>query len=140
MDLTVTCIKLCWEPTPRAIYHKREDGPIAHVITFLDELAVQVPSLDTWDQLVWPPTVAIPWALTEAELYGYCHGQTVDLGPMMLVAQFWVMDEEGAYLCIARVLVFEGSVLAYNQAKNEAGWFQHVASPMILHGPRRGLL
>ena len=88
-DLTVACIK------PRAIYCKREEGPIAHVITLLDELAVQAPSLDAWDQLVWPPVVAIPWALTEAELYGYCHGQVVDLGPVMPAAQFWVTDEGG---------------------------------------------
>ena len=119
-DLTVACIKLCWEPTPRAIYRKREDSPIAHIITFLDELAVQVPSLDGWVQLVWLPVAAIPQALTEAELYGYCCGQAVDLGPVMPAAQFWVTDEGGAYLCIVRALVFEGSVLAYNPAKNEA--------------------
>ena len=66
--------------------------------------------------------VAIPWALTEAELYGYCHGQAVDLGPVMLAAQFQVTDEGGVYLCIVRALVFEGSVLAYNPAKNKAEW------------------
>ena len=48
-DLTVACIKLCWEPAPRAIFCKREEGPVAHVITFLDELVVWGPSLDTWD-------------------------------------------------------------------------------------------
>ena len=122
MDLTVACIKLCWVPTPRAILCKREEGPVAHIITFLDELAVGVPSLDTWHQFVWPPTAAIPQALTEAERYGYCRGQVVDLGAVMLVAQFRVTDEVGTYLCIARALVFEGSVLAYNPAKNEAEW------------------
>ena len=95
VDLTVVCIKLCWEPAPRAIYRKREDGSIAHIITFLDELAVRVPSIDTWGQLVWPPTAAVLWTLTEAELYGYCHGQVVDLGPMMWAAQFRVLDEGG---------------------------------------------
>ena len=122
VDLTVACIKLCWEPTPRALYRKRENGPMAHIITFLDKLAVQVPSSDTWDQLVWPPNATIPWAHTEAELYGYCHGQVVDLSPVMPAAQFWVTDERGTYLCIVRALVFEGSVLAYNPAKNEAEW------------------
>ena len=122
MDLTTACIKLCWEPAPRAIYCKRENGPTAHMITFLDELAVQVPTLDAWDQLVWPPAAAVPWALTEAELYGYCHGQAVDLSPMMLVTQFWVAEEGGANLCVARSLVFEGSVLAYNPAMNEVEW------------------
>ena len=56
------------------------------------------------------------------ELYGYCRGQVVDLGPVMLVAQFRVTDKVGTYLCIARALVFEGSVLAYNPAKNKAEW------------------
>ena len=121
-DLTVAYIKLCWEPAPRAIYCKREDGPIAHIITFLDELAVRVPTLDASDQLVWPPAAAILWALTEAELYGYCYSQVVDLGPVMLAAQFRVTDEAGTYLCILRALVFEGSILAYNPAKNEAEW------------------
>ena len=121
-DLTMACIKLCWEPTPRAIYCKRENGPTAHVITFLDELAVQVPTLDAWDQLVWPSAVAVPRALTEAELYGYCHGQVVDLSPVMLVTQFWVAEEGVAYLCVARGLVFQGSVLAYNPTMNKAEW------------------
>ena len=122
VDLTVACIKLCWEPTPRTLYCKGENGPTAHIITFLDELVVWVPSLDAWDQLVWPPVAAVPQALTDAELYGYCHGQAVDLSPMMLAAQFWVMDEGGAYLCIVRALVFEGSVLAFNPAEKEAEW------------------
>ena len=121
-DLTVACIKLYWEPTPRAIFCKREEGPVAHVITFLDELVVWAPSLDTWDQFVWPPAAAIPWALTEAELYGYCCGQVVDLGPVMPVAQFRVTNEAGTYLCMVRTLVFEGSILAYNPAKNEVEW------------------
>ena len=121
-DLTMACIKLCWEPAPRAIYHKREEGPVADVITFLDELVVWVPSLDAWDQLVWPPAAAVQWALTEAELYGYCHGQVVDLGAVMPAAQFRVTDKAGTYLCVVRALVFEGSILAYNPAKNEAEW------------------
>ena len=121
-DLTVSSIKLCWQPTLRALYHQRESGPTAHVITFLDELVVQVPSLNAWDHLVWPPVAAILQALTEAELYGYCHGQAVDLSPMMPVAQFWVTEEGGAYLCIAIDLVFEGSVLAFNPTRNKAEW------------------
>ena len=121
-DLTVACLKLCWEHTPRTIYHKREEGPVAHIVTFLDELVVWVPSLDAWDQFVWPPTAAILQALTEAELYGYCHGQVVNLGPVMLAAQFRVTDEVGSNLCMVRALVFKGSILAYNAAKNEVEW------------------
>ena len=110
------------EPTPSGIFCKREKGPVAHVITFMDELAVQVPSLDAWDQFVWLLAVAILWALTEAELYGYCHGQVVDLSLVMPAAQFRVTDEAATYLCIARALVFEGSILAYNPTKNKAEW------------------
>ena len=122
VDLTVASIKLCWEAAPRALYCQKESGPTTHIITFLDELAVCVPSVNMWPQLVWPPVVAIPCALTEAELYGYCHSQVVDLGPVMPVAQFQVMEEEGAYLCIVRALVFEGSALVYNPAMNEVEW------------------
>ena len=67
-DLTVASLKLCWEPAPRALYWQRECGPTAHIITYLDEVAVHVPSLDAWDQLVWPTMAAILCALTEAEL------------------------------------------------------------------------
>ena len=121
-DLMVACMKLFWEPTPRALYHQRDNGPTTHIISYLDELAVCIPTLDTWDQMVWPTTASIPCTLTEAELYGYCWAQVVDLGPMMPAAQFWVMEEGGAYLCTARALVFEGGILAYNPTMNEAEW------------------
>ena len=29
VDLSVACIKLCWEPPSRGIFHKREEGPVA---------------------------------------------------------------------------------------------------------------
>ena len=65
---------------------------------------------------------AIPHALTEAELYGYCWGQVADFGTMMLAAQFQVMEEGGAYLYTVRALVFEGSVMVYNPTMNEVEW------------------
>ena len=40
----------------------------------------------------------------------------------MPVMQFIVTDEEGTYLCAAWALVFEGSVLVYNPARDEAEW------------------
>ena len=115
-------IKLCWEPAPRVLYHQRESGPTAHIISYLDELVVCIPSLDAWDQMVWPTAVATLRALTEAELYGYCQGQVVDLSPVMPAAQFHITEEGVAYLCTVRALVFEGSILAYNTAINEAEW------------------
>ena len=106
----------------RSIFRRRERGPVAYAITFVDKLAIRVPSLDAWDQFVWPPVAAMPQVPMEAEQYGYCHGQAVDLGPIMLVMQFRVMDEVGTYLCVAWALVFEGSVLAYNPTRDEVEW------------------
>ena len=68
MDLTMASVKLCWEPTPRALYHQRDNSPTTHVISYLDELAVCVPTLEAWDQMVWPTMAAIPHTLTEAKL------------------------------------------------------------------------
>ena len=88
----------------------------------MDELAIRVPSLDAWDQFIWPPATAMLRALTEAEPYGYCCSQAVDLRPVMLPVQLRMTDEAGTYLCVVWALVFEGSILAYNPARDEAEW------------------
>ena len=67
VDLMMASVKLCWEPASRALYHQRDNGPTPHVISYLDELAVCIPTLEAWDQMVWPTMAAIPCALTEAE-------------------------------------------------------------------------
>ena len=59
---------------------------------------------------------------TEVEQYGYHHSHTIDLSPVMPVTQFRVTDEKGIYLCVAWALVFDGSVLAYNPARDEVEW------------------
>ena len=120
LDLTMASIKHCWEPTPRTLHRQRENGPTAHVISYLNELAVRIPTREAWDKMVWPTMEAILQVPTKAESYGYCWGQAVDLSPMMLAMQFHVTDERGAYLCTMRALVFEGSILTYNPALNEA--------------------
>ena len=120
MDLMMASIKLCWEPAPRTLYHQRENGPSAHVISYLDELVVCIPTLEAWDQMVWPTTAMIPHVPTEAESYSYCWGQAVDLSPVMPAAQFRVTEEGGTYLCTMRALVFKGSILVYNPTLNEA--------------------
>ena len=122
VDLTMVSVKHCWEPAPRILHHQRESGPITHVISYLSELAVCIPTREAWDQMVWPTTVAILCIPTEAESYGYCRGQAVDLGPVMPATQFHVTEERGTYLCTARALVFEGSILMYSPALNEAEW------------------
>ena len=122
IKLATSCIKLCWELPPRSVFRRRERGPVAYAITFVDELAVRVPSLNAWDQFIWPLAAAMPWAATEVEQYSYHCGQAVDLRPVMLATQFRVTDEAGTYLCVARALVFEGSILAYNPTRDKAEW------------------
>ena len=46
----------------------------------------------------------------------------MDLGAVMPATEFRVTDKEGAYLCVAWGLIFEGSILAYNPARDEAEW------------------
>ena len=65
----------------------------------MDDVAMRIPNLDTWDQFVWLPEAAMLWATTEVEQYGYHRGHAVDLGPVMSVTQFKVTDEVGTYLC-----------------------------------------
>ena len=45
--------------------------------------------------MVWPTTVVILRVPTEAESYGYCQGQVVDLGPVMPAVQFCVTEKGG---------------------------------------------
>ena len=78
--------------------------------------------LNAWDQFVWPPSGAMPWATTEVEQYGYCHGKAMDLSVVMLAMVFRITNEEGAYLCVALGIIFGGSVLAYNVTRDEAEW------------------
>ena len=122
IELAASCIKLCWELPPWGVFRRRERGTVFHAITFMDDMAMHIPTLDIWDQFVWPPAVAMPRAATEVEQYGYHWGHAVDLSPVMPVSQFKVTDEAGTYLCAARALVFEGSVLAYNPTRDKAEW------------------
>ena len=78
--------------------------------------------LNAWDQFVWPPSVAIPQATTQVEQYGYRHRNAVDLSTVMPVTEFRVTEKEGAYLCTAWALIYEGSVLAYNPTRDEVAW------------------
>ena len=110
------------ELPPQGVFRRRERGTVSHTITFMDDVAMHIPSLDTWDQFVWLPAVAMPWATMEVEQYGYHCGHTVDLGPIMPVTQFKVTDEVGTYLCTVRALVFEESILAYNPTRDEVEW------------------
>ena len=122
LELAASCTRLCWELLLRGVFRRRERGAISHAITFLDDMAVRVPTLDAWDQFVWPPSATMPRAATEVEQYGYHCRNAMDLRAVMPAMEFRVTDEEGAYLCVVQGLIFEGSILAYNAARDEAEW------------------
>ena len=119
IELATSCTKLCWELPPRGVFRRRERGTVAHVITFVDDVAMRIPSLNAWDHFVLPPGAAMPQATMEVEQYGYCHCHAIDLGPIMPVTQFKVTDKAGTYLCVVRALVFKGSILVYNPSRDE---------------------
>ena len=122
IELATSCTRLCWELLPRGVFRRRERGTVSHAITFLDDMAVHVPTLNAWDQFIWPPSVAMSRAATEVEQYGYHHRNTMDLDVVMPAMEFRVTDKEGAYLCVAQGLIFEGSILVYNAARDEVEW------------------
>ena len=122
IQLAMSCVKLCWELPLRGVFRRRERGSVAHAITFMDDVAMHVPSLDAWDQFVWPLVAAMPRATREVEQYDYRCSQAVDLGPIMPVTQFRVTDVVGTYLSVVWALVFEGSILAYNSTRDEVEW------------------
>ena len=47
VKLAASCTRLCWELLPMGVFRRRERGVISHMITFLDDMAVCVPMLDT---------------------------------------------------------------------------------------------
>ena len=127
VEPAASCTRLCWELPPRGVFRKRERGAISYAITFLDDMAVHVPTLDAWDQFVWPPSAAVPRTATQVEQYGYCHGNAINLGVVMPAMEFRVTDEEGAYLC---------AVCTIPPGTRRSG-SPPAGSPMILAGRRR---
>ena len=91
-------------------------------MTFLDDMAMHTPTLNTWDQFIWLPSTAVPWTTTQVEQYGYHHRNAINLGAVMPAMEFRVTDEKGTYLCTARGLIFKGSILVYNPTRDEVEW------------------
>ena len=122
VEPTATCTRLCWELPSRAVLRRRERGTVSHAITFLDNMAVCIHTLDAWDQFVWLPSAAVPQTTMQVEQCGYRCRNAVDLSTVIPAMEFRVTDEEGTYLCMACTLIFEGSILAYDPARDEVEW------------------
>ena len=132
-----SCTRLCWELLLRGVFRRRERGPISYAITFLDDMAVHVPTLDAWDQFVWLPSVAIPRTAMQVEQYGYCHGNAIDLSAVMPVMEFRVTDKRGPIYAWCRPSFMKGA--SWHTIPPGTRWSGSLptGSPTILAGWRR---
>ena len=57
--LTATIVSF-WDSPPVHIPHQRDEGALAHVISYLDEKVTCQPMCKAWDEFVWPPPSSAP--------------------------------------------------------------------------------
>ena len=75
-----------------------------------------------WDELVCLPPSAVPHTPHWSGHLGYIQGQVVELGPVLPSMWFCIIQPDRPFVCIAWGLLFEGSMLVYDPASNEAEW------------------
>ena len=68
------------------------------------------------------PQSIMPVSPHERTSMGYLQGCITELGSTMPPMQFRISHPSRAFICFARGLVFEGSVLAYDPTTNQAEW------------------
>ena len=88
----------CWDHLPVYIPHQRDEGPLAHVISYLDDKATHLPMHKAWDELVWLPPSSAPPRPKRSESVGYIQGQMVELGPMIPPVQFHISNPTGEFI------------------------------------------
>ena len=116
-------IASCWGQPLEEVLRQKDDGPFVDVISYLDGLAQHMPTRKTWDELVFPPPLAEPHTPRQSSHLGYILGHTMDLGSTLPPPlRFHITNPNGEFLCVARGLLFEGSVLTYDPATNGAEW------------------
>ena len=88
VELMEIGITTCWsEASAAAILPQKQDGPLADVIAFLDELAMCMPSHMAWDELVYPLSLTETSPPHRSQHLGYILGHKVDLGSTF--PSFW---------------------------------------------------
>ena len=92
------------------------------VISHLDQPAKHLPTRWAWDELVFLPPPAKPHMPRRSGHLGYIRGCLVELGWTLPSLQFYISQQDGEFVCMVRGLLFEGNVLAYDPATNEAEW------------------
>ena len=81
-----------------------------------------MPTRKAWDELVFAPPPAEPSAPHHGGHIGYIMGHTVDLGSCLRPLRFRITSPNGEFICVARGLLFKGSMLAYDPTANGAEW------------------
>ena len=71
MEADVAC---CWSEPPKTFPLQRDKGAFAHVISYLDNLAQCLPTRKAWDELVCPPSSAVPHTPCWSGHLGYIQG------------------------------------------------------------------
>ena len=76
VDIPLASSVSCWDSPPACIQHQRDEDPLAHIISYLDEKATSQPTHKAWDELVWLPPSSTPPCLREMNhLASYKAGQ-----------------------------------------------------------------
>ena len=117
MEADVMC---CLSEPLKTILLQRNEGAFAHDVSYLNNLAQHLPTRKAWDELVCPPPPAVPLTLCWSRHLGYIQGPVMEFGPALPSTQFRVSQPGRQFICVARGLLFEGSMLAYDPLSNEA--------------------
>ena len=112
----------CWTSPLVHVPHQRDEGVLAHVISYLDEIASHQPLHRAWDQFVWPPPSSMHPTPSQDQPLGFIQGCIMELGLTMPPMQFHVSSPSREFLSYAQGLLYEGTVLAYDPTMNSPEW------------------
>ena len=101
----------CWPPEHSIVPKEPIDEIHVIVTQWLDETAMQKLSYIAWDMFMYPDSNKSNW---KEDCLSYSPGVTVDLGTIMPGIWLALHDATGKYEGMARVLKFEGHMLAYD--------------------------
>ena len=112
---------------------QKDEGTLAHIISYLDEIATCQPLQRTWYQFMWPLPSSIPPMPSQDEPLGFIQGCIVELGLMMPPMQFYVNSLSDEFLGYARGLLHKGTV-TYNPSTNDTKWIPvHGTASDLMH-------
>ena len=113
------CTLNCWLNPQAHIPQQKDEGPLAHVITYLYKIAICQPLCTVWNQFAWPLP---PSTLLQDKPPTFIQGHVIDLEKRMPPLSFHINSEVGKFLGFAWGLLFEGTILTYNPTIKNAEW------------------